>query len=413
MPNERAWEWRELPQQFATVSTAFDSTTITSPDSPYVIMPPIPDAPPTQPCVRSPDCANQTIDFNRSLCDDCAVSYFHCPCPCRRVLLQSRGRSMPSLPGGWLCQRYYNANYFTCVRCEDVSSTMDRRYCIRCNMNSLCFACKQTFHRHPAATIHNYGHRPPPNFLGGSGDALFLGVELEVDNSTMSSDQLQTLWNLSNNEQLFYLKTDGSLRNGFELVTHPATLAYHRRKMPWKDALFLIKDYGYQSHRTTTCGLHVHASKLGLGKSEKERDQTLNKLMILFWRHWENIAIFSRRTPDKLNTWARPNHSQGGLDVPILKKLVDCKYTPARYVAINTSPEHTIEFRLFRGTLEKVILMAAIEFVQTAIDLCRANGTSWVYNSKWEDIVAAGSQYLGLDLYFKRLAKRNADAGGK
>ena len=34
-----------------------------------------------------------------------------------------------------------------------------------------------------------------------------------------------------------YCKHDGSLSNGFELVTHPMSLEYHQEEMPWPEVL--------------------------------------------------------------------------------------------------------------------------------------------------------------------------------
>jgi len=34
-----------------------------------------------------------------------------------------------------------------------------------------------------------------------------------------------------------YCKHDGSLNDGFEIVTHPMTLDYHLHRMPWEELL--------------------------------------------------------------------------------------------------------------------------------------------------------------------------------
>lgn len=41
----------------------------------------------------------------------------------------------------------------------------------------------------------------------------------------------------SGGEERLYCKHDGSLDDGFEMVTHPMTLEYHMQKMPWKGVL--------------------------------------------------------------------------------------------------------------------------------------------------------------------------------
>ncbi len=366
-----------------------------------------------------PRCTNHVNNaFRGGWCDSCLTNCFRCPCPCNRAITRTRGRRMPDGGAGngtLVCPTYYRNNVSICGACEQPVLTRMTLTC-SCGQERVCQHCRRSSHAHPRPQIHNYAYKPTPNFLG-SGTKLFLGVELEVDYGSMTDNQLRDLWAMSDNEQLFYLKHDSSLNSGFELVTHPATLDYHRRKFPWggrrdrltekQSVLQTIRDYGYQSHRTTTCGLHIHASKAGLGRNNQEIDQTLNKLLILFGQHWKEIATFSRRTPDNLSRWARPNHIDAGLEIPLLKKLNGMKIA-SHSRAINTGPRDTIEFRLFRGTLERMVLLAALEFVQTMVDLAKNNGTSWAYNSGWDDIVTAGSQYLGLSMYFKRMAEREA-----
>ena len=49
----------------------------------------------------------------------------------------------------------------------------------------------------------------------------------------------------SNGLENLYCKHDGSLDDGFEMVTHPMTLDYHRKEMPWKKILHCAVDIGY------------------------------------------------------------------------------------------------------------------------------------------------------------------------
>ena len=53
-----------------------------------------------------------------------------------------------------------------------------------------------------------------------------------------------------------YCKHDGSLDDGFEMVTHPRTLAYHQAEMPWAAILQKAVQMGYTSHQ----GGHLRAS---------------------------------------------------------------------------------------------------------------------------------------------------------
>jgi hypothetical protein len=57
-----------------------------------------------------------------------------------------------------------------------------------------------------------------------------------------------------------YLKGDGSLNDGFEIVTHPMTHDWAMEKFPW-EMIEKLRRSGYRSWDTDTCGLHVHASR--------------------------------------------------------------------------------------------------------------------------------------------------------
>ena len=83
------------------------------------------------------------------------------------------------------------------------------------------------------------------------------------------------------NAQNLYIKSDGSLDCGMELVTHPMTLQYHMEQMPWKNVLRKAVGLGYLSHRTTTCGLHVHISRAAFGETEQEQELSIARLLTL------------------------------------------------------------------------------------------------------------------------------------
>ena len=46
-----------------------------------------------------------------------------------------------------------------------------------------------------------------------------------------------------------YCKHDGSLDEGFEIVTHPMTLDFHLHRMPWERIVEEAKRLGYTSHQ--------------------------------------------------------------------------------------------------------------------------------------------------------------------
>lgn len=80
--------------------------------------------------------------------------------------------------------------------------------------------------------IHEYSYRPAPNFYGNG--PRFFGVELEIDEGGEYESKAKKLLNVANRDtENIYIKHDGSLDEGLELVTHPMSLEYQLTKMPW------------------------------------------------------------------------------------------------------------------------------------------------------------------------------------
>ncbi len=274
----------------------------------------------------------------------------------------------------------------------------------RCGVENLCRSCQQARHSdcNNAVKIRNYSYKPPPKFTGEG--PLFLGVELEVDTGRKREGRthewarnpsgiLDKIGELSDDNKLFYLKGDASLGNGFEIVTHPCSLDYHRQEFPCEELLEAVKEIGLQSHNTNTCGLHVHASRLGFGNSDKMQEKVLGRLMMLWGRHWWRYAQMSRRRTKELGKWCMPNREAVDVAEEDLVEMIESVKKPgSRSVAINTQTweggeKATAEFRLFKGTLQHSSLMAALEIVHHSITISQ----SWKFNkiatSKWVDVV--------------------------
>ena len=116
--------------------------------------------------------------------------------------------------------------------------------------------------------IHDY-YCPSPCFWGDG--PFYFGVELEIDEAGEDSDNARHLLAIANQGQpRLYCKHDGSLDDGFEPVTHPMSLSYHRTEMPWEALLWEAVRMGYFSHQSGTCGLHIHVSREAFGYSGED-----------------------------------------------------------------------------------------------------------------------------------------------
>ena len=200
------------------------------------------------------------------------------------------------------------------------------------------------------------------------------------------------------------MKHDGSLSCGFEIVTHPGTLAHHMYEMPYRHIFSKCLKAGFRSHDVNSCGLHIHVGRTGLGSNEEERERTIRKVVVLMNRYWDEITRFTRRTDSQLSNWAAKNYISGyRLDATITdawaeSRIPICNTHDDRYVAINCENEATIEFRVFRGTLKRDTVIASI---QLCWNICKyAMSHSWdeIQHSVWLD-VAQYKHWNELDAY--------------
>ena len=273
-----------------------------------------------------------------------------------------------------------------CRECGEVVPYSDA-YTISGRDGCFCENCYDDLR--PAQVIHEYSYKPSPLFYG-TGPRYF-GVELEIDLEGEDEENAYRLLEIANryNEYL-YCKHDSSLTDGFELVTHPMSLTYHCRDMPWNDVMRSAVRMGYRSHQTDTCGLHVHVSRNAFGDTEEDQDAAIARLLYFFEKHWEELLKFSRRTAYQMEQWAA---RYGYKDRP--KEILDHAkkgYSKGRYSSINLQNRATIEFRIFRGTLKYNTLIATLQFIDLLCDLAITLTDQQMQNLSWTTFAASCQQ---------------------
>ena len=259
-----------------------------------------------------------------------------------------------------LCQDCFDDHFERCTTCNalirrgDTFFRGDEPYCQDC-YHSVC----------DRDAIHDYYYKPTPIFYGD--DNRFFGVELEIDGAGEDSDNAAEILHIANAEQpMAYCKHDGSLDEGFEIVTHPMTLDFHLHGMPWERIVEEAKKLGYTSHQAGTCGLHVHVNRTAFGNTESAQDAAIARVLFFFEKFWDELLKFSRRTQGQLNQWAA---RYGYKDQP--KEILDHAKSgrhAGRYTAVNLTNADTVEFRMFRGTLKHNTLIATLELLDCIID---------------------------------------------
>lgn len=289
-----------------------------------------------------------------------------------------------------LCSRCFRDYYTTCERCGRLIRNENAYY--EDDEDDIPY-CNDCFQKH--THIHGYYYKPEPIFYGD--DSRFFGVELEVDDGGESFANAKAVLEVANETgDHIYIKHDGSLNEGFELVTHPMTLDFHSHSMPWQKVLAKLKELGYHSHQTATAGLHVHVNRDSLGYTYQEQEETIARILFFMEKHWNELLKFSRRTPSQLERWAA---RYGYKDNP-QEILKTAKGGYGRYTCLNLCNENTIEFRIFRGTLKYNTLIATLQLVSQICSVAFVMSDEDMRNLSWTTFVAS-CQYPELIQYLK------------
>ena len=280
-----------------------------------------------------------------------------------------------------LCHRCYH-NYYTRCSCCDALLHEDDAY----HLDGYDY-CSECYHEEVDRnrSIHDYGYKPEPIFYGDS--KRYFGIELEIDGAGKDSDNADELLKIANsdgNSEHIYIKGDGSLDDGMEIVTHPMSLEYHKNDMKWQEVMQRAISLGYRSHQTSTCGLHIHVNRSCLGDTHDEQEDVISRILFFVEAHWAELLKFSRRSEYSMNRWAaRYGFEKTGRE--ILDKAK--KGNLGRYAAVNLMNYMTIEFRLFRGTLKYNTFIAALELVDAICDLAISLTDEGIAKLSWSEFV--------------------------
>lgn len=287
--------------------------------------------------------------------------------------------------GGAICNSCYDENgYFYCNDCDGHFN--EEHECV----------CESEGSSMPAEYVYDYEHDvrdviprllSTPNdrtayvrtpLPGADAEArkrpykLYFGVELEV----LPKSEKEHLYAKKRASEALkdfaILKYDGSLSNkGFEIVTAPATLDYHR-KHGW-DKLFSEKDNEgktaaslLKSWNTKCCGIHIHFTKAALEPMQ------LNKTLVFFHEDCNSrfLTDIAGRKVSREAQWCKQEKKR-------LHRYThdDCH---DHYGAVSVSGRNsgkTAEVRIFRGNASRHGVMRALDFVAAVIDWCGQNGS--------------------------------------
>jgi hypothetical protein len=234
----------------------------------------------------------------------------------------------------------------------------------------------------------------PKEKVTGRNKALFLGWELEVicKNGRDLSNAAEAVDSTLDGRGI--LKEDSSIRGaGFEVVSTPATLAYHQTQF---EGTLLALQMHCSGWGHDSCGMHVHIDRRGLNKAQIGR-------MAYFLNAPENDVFIRDMAGRSRNTYCKA-----------LPKKITCvshyghyrdEYSGERYQALNLQNSETVEVRIFQSNVATVGFLKNLEFCDAMARWCRDASNAalgWVDFLLWLDTPARRATYPNLCKFLVR-----------
>lgn len=247
-----------------------------------------------------------------------------------------------------------DSQIFLCEYCRDDNTA----YCNSCEetiwlpTRSYIFAveeCRPCYDERPQP-IYSWDYRPPLNFHPippeEKDGPLYIGMELEVSFRDRRNGEQWATQELGAYEDLLYCKEDSSVRNGFEVVTHPMQPSWAAENFPFAAFQRGIENYGMLLNDDST-GTHIHMNKDAFTPAH------LWKFLQIHMKLPEFCGIVGGRGQDATyGSFNRYSRNFLGVDRQQLLELAKKKGkfdNGERYIAVNLRNEYTLEMRYMRG----------------------------------------------------------------
>lgn len=230
---------------------------------------------------------------------------------------------------------------------------------------------------------------------------LYMGIELEIESKT--ANLTRYAYEIQK-EYPIYVKHDGSLQGGFEIVSHPQTAKYHQKVFNWYKLLEQLRKDKFTSYDNTRCGLHIHVNK----NFFNGKDDIL-KVVLFFYKCFSKIKRFARRNKlEYCRKWELSlvnavNACKGSVDI--------AENNNDRYTCVNLQNRNTVEFRIYRGTLNYDRFLSSILFTDAVCFFAKSYSIAFFSNNKhtgvilWKkfiEFIQKNDRYEFLKKYFIR-----------
>ncbi len=257
--------------------------------------------------------------------------------------------------GDILCEECYQNQRQTCTNCGDSFADEDPE--------ALCWSCRRR-----SAAIVGYSDKSSGRLPREHQGPELLGVELEVE--PRDCDRSTAVQWVRKHLPPTYavLKEDGSVPNGFEIVTRPDSMEVHKKF--FGPLLEDTEGRKVESWKSGRCGMHVHINRKWLSSLQ------LGK-MLVFLNEDGNRRFVTGIAGRSESHWSKMKK----------KKVSDVLKHDERYVALNIGTA-TAEVRIFRGTVSKAGFMKNLEFVRALVEYTAPGGRSIADSTSWRKFAA-------------------------
>ena len=216
-----------------------------------------------------------------------------------------------------------------------------------------------------------------------------MGVELEVEKSGGDYSHKEVSYLIHDKfDDFLVFESDGSLDNGFEIISQPMTLKYAYNLGKLQKLFEILQKTKFKDSSNT--GLHIHVGRECLGKTDTERDETITKICVILETFQKEVCNFARRNSNGYCRFLTDENGNKTL------KYIKRNRGGDRYTVLNENNYSTIEFRIFKATDDYETFMATLELVNNIVTIARDVD---INGMKWNDIINYGTNNKFLKAY--------------
>jgi len=304
-----------------------------------------------------------------TLCNDCADNADSCE-NCNAPVYEG---GLTEIRGDYWCESCIDNCTHSCDYCDELVPDGCECDCDDADNCDMIQSYSTKFHPLFLHTVTDDGLQLVRNYVYEPefSNVIAMGLEFEMENmqGDYRTNEIAQLFRDAYDNHHLMLKQDGSINNGFELVTQPHTLDAFMQHFDWQ----LIRDAQSKGMRgwdvgSREIGIHIHINRKAFyTKPEHGRFNASPHLMAFMYFIYSNVKSITRI--------AGRNVHYGHMSKRYLSDAFNCARRGAsqysRTYAVNVMNDATVELRMFRSTMRVERVQAYLQFAEAAVRYTR------------------------------------------